>query len=101
VGSEAYEFRAPVWEHAGPGAWHFVSLPEPVADDIADRFAGRAKGFGSIRVDVAVGATRWSTSIFPDTKRGTYVLPVKKAVRVAEGLVDGSVADVRLSVVAD
>ena len=37
-----------------------------------------------------IGATRWSTSIFPDKKRGTYVLPVKKSVRVAEQLAAGS-----------
>ena len=50
-----------------------------------------------MRVDVTIGATRWSTSLFPDGKRATYVLPVKKAVRVAEGLGDGS--PVRVTVV--
>jgi hypothetical protein len=42
--------------------------------------------------------TRWRTSIFPDKKRGTYVLPVKKPVRVAERLRDGSTAQVELTV---
>jgi hypothetical protein len=50
-------------------------------------------------VDVTVGSTRWSTSIFPDSKRGTYVLPLKKAVRVAEGLSAGASARVELDVV--
>ena len=43
----------------------------------------------------------WRTSIFPDNKRGTYLLPVKKQVRTAEGLTDGSVCSVDLAVVAD
>ena len=95
-----YEFDAPVWEHEGSAAWHFVSLPEEIADEIEDDHGRFAGGFGSIRVDVTIGATTWSTSLFPDTKRGTYVLPIKKAVRVAEGLADGSTAHIELAVVA-
>lgn len=93
-----HEFGAEVWEHDGSAAWHFVSLPEALADDIEAAFGHRAKGFGSLRVEVTVGATRWQTSIFPDSKRGTYVLPVKKQVRQAEGLVDGSAVRVALQV---
>jgi len=94
-----FSFTAEVWEHDGPGAWHFISLPEPVADDIEEMFGHLAKGFGSLRVQVTVGTTTWLTSIFPDTKRGTYVLPMKKAVRAAERLIGGSVADVELLLV--
>jgi hypothetical protein len=97
VGSR-FSFEAEVWEHDGPAAWHFVSLPEPVADDIEAEFGHRAKGFGSLRVDVAVGSTRWSTSIFPDSKRGTYVLPLKKSVRIAEGLISGTSVRVGIDV---
>jgi hypothetical protein len=97
--SPQFSFDAEVWEHHGPGSWHFLSLPEDAADDIEEMFGHRAKGFGSLRVDVTIGATRWSTSIFPDSKRGTYVLPVKKAVRAAEDLSVGSVARVDLAVI--
>lgn len=98
--SPTYVFRAEVWEHEGPAAWFFISLPDDHADDIDERFGHRAKGFGSLRVEVTIGGTTWATSIFPDTKRATYVLPVKKAVRVAEGLAEGTVTDVELRVVA-
>ena len=47
-----------------------------------------------------VGATTWATSRFPDTKAASYVLPVKKAVRLAEALDDGSSVVVRLTLVA-
>ncbi len=96
-----FSFDATVWEHVGPSSWYFISLPESHSDDIDAMFGHRAAGFGSIRVAVAIGDTRWMTSIFPDTKRGTYVLPLKKAVRVAEGLADGSVARVELEVVVN
>ncbi len=90
-----------MWEYDGQGAWHFVSLPEDITDEIDERFRHRAKGFGSQRVEVTIGSTTWRTSIFPDTKRATYILPVKKAVRKAEQLVDGSVARVELEVVLE
>lgn len=92
----AFTFDATVWEHDGDAAWHFVSLPEDVADEIAERSAGRTRGFGSVRVEVTIGASTWRTSLFPDGRRGTYVLPVKRAIRTAEGLADGSRAGVSL-----
>lgn len=93
-----FEFDAEVWEHDGSTAWFFVSLPEPIADEIDGTFGHRAKGFGSLRVEVTIGATTWQTSIFPDNKRGTYVLPVKKAVRQAEDLGDGTRAKLDLEI---
>ena len=94
-----FSFTAKVWEHEGTGSWHFVSLPDDEADDIEEMFGGNARGFGSLRVDVTIGSTRWQTSIFPDAKRRTYVLPVKKAVRTAERLIAGSDAAIELVVI--
>ena len=96
-----HRFTAELWEHDGPGSWHFVSLPEDDADEIDAVHGGRARGFGSQRVEVTVGATTWRTSVFPDTKRGTYVLPMKKAVRTAEGLAAGAHVEVSLVVLDD
>jgi hypothetical protein len=100
VATDVYSFDAEVWEHHGSAAWFFVSLPEDVSDEIEERYGARAGGFGSVRVEVTVGTTSWRTSLFPDSKRATYVLPVKRAVRVAEGLTAGSVARVRIGVLA-
>jgi hypothetical protein len=94
--TRTYSFNAMLWEHDGPGAWHFVSLPHDVADEIAEGSEGRTGGFGSVRVEVTIGDSNWRTSLFPDSRRSTYVLPVKKAIRTAEGLVDGSQAAVHL-----
>ncbi len=96
-----YTFTAEVWEWTARTSWFFVNLPEDSADDIEERFRRRAGGFGSIRVDVTIGSTNWQTSIFPSTENSTYVLPLKKAVRVAEGLHPGAPATVELRVVDD
>jgi len=81
-----FEFAAPLWRYPGADGWHFVSLPPEISTDITDISTGIRRGFGSVRVAVTVGSTSWRTSIFPDSKTGVYLLPVKKAVRVAERL---------------
>ncbi|RZT20037.1 uncharacterized protein DUF1905 [Kribbella sp. VKM Ac-2569] len=93
-----YRFTAPLWQYPGEGSWYFVTVPEDVSDEITDLTEGRRKGFGSVRVSVTVGGSTWQTSVFP-TKTGTYVLPVKKPVRTAEGLLDGTPVDTQLDLV--
>ncbi|MEU3627219.1 DUF1905 domain-containing protein [Amycolatopsis coloradensis] len=60
---------------------------------------GPRRGFGAVRVGVGIGGSEWKTSIFPDSQRGSYVLPVKKAVRKAEGLEEGDVAKVTIELI--
>lgn len=85
----SWTFTAGLFRWQGDGAWFFVRVPEEVSDDIRDSLTGPPGGFGSVRVEVAIGASSWSTSVFPEKASGTYVLPVKKAVRTAEGIDDG------------
>ncbi|MBO9554425.1 DUF1905 domain-containing protein [Cellulomonas sp.] len=94
----AYDFTAPlwVWDARRTDTWTFVSLPTDVADEVLERGAGVARGFGSLRVRVSVGTSVWTTSIFPDDKAGTYVLPVKKAIRAAQGIGVGDTVGVHL-----
>ncbi len=93
-----YAFTAElwVWDARRLDTWTFVTLPHDVADEVLDRGEHVARGFGSLRVEVTVGATTWRTSIFPDSSARSYVLPVKKAVRTAEGLEPGAAVDVHL-----
>jgi hypothetical protein len=42
--------------------------------------ATKRNGFGSVRVRAQIGDTEQMTSVFPDSKRQVYVLPVKKPV---------------------
>ena len=92
-----FEFYAEIWEWRGVGSWHFVSLPSEASDEIEDARGPRTSGFGAVPVIVTIGSTTWTTSIFPSKEEETYVLPVKKPVRTAEGLQAGDVARVTLS----
>jgi len=47
-------------------------------------------------VTVRIGDTEWTTSLWP--KDGAYVVPLKDAVRRAEGIELGHVVAVRLTV---
>lgn len=95
-----YRFDAELWLwQSRSDSWTFVSLPAAVADEILDRAGHLARGFGSLRVEVTVGGTVWRTSVFPDSSQRTYVLPIKKAVRTAEGLAAGSTASLALRLV--
>lgn len=89
-----FEAELWIWEARRAESWTFVSLPVEESDEIRELAGGSVRGFGSLRVRVELGASRWTTSIFPDSARGTYVLPVKRAVRKAEGLEAGDAATV-------
>ena len=93
-----YDFEADLFLWTGDAAWHFVALPQDVSDELDDQASsGNAhRGFGSVRVRVTIGSTTWSTSVFPDKQRATFVLPVKKDVRAKEGIGAGDRVGVRL-----
>jgi hypothetical protein len=91
-------FEAPLWQWSSrPDLWTFVSVPAAISDEILDRAAAYTHGFGSVRVEVTVGGTTWRTSIFPG--EDGYSLPIKRAVREAEGLTLHGPVQVALRVV--
>jgi hypothetical protein len=92
----AYVFDAELflWDARKHESWALVSLPVDDAEEIRHRTEGSTNGFGSVRVTATIGTSTWQTSIFPDAGERTFVLPVKKAVRKAEGLDPGDSARV-------
>lgn len=83
-----YRIVSPVVVFPGTGGWRFLILPKKDGQKIKETFGKSAKGWGSIRVSVAIGKTVWHTSIFPDKKAGTYLLPLKMAIRKALKIMD-------------
>lgn len=91
-----FEFDGELWLFDARGSsWVFMTVPQDLSDEILD-VVPRTGGFGSVRVEVTLGDSTWQTSLFPDSKRGAYVLPVKKAIRTAESVEVGDAATVRL-----
>ncbi|WP_022882446.1 DUF1905 domain-containing protein [Gryllotalpicola ginsengisoli] len=93
-----YEFTAELYEWSARDNWFFMALPTEVSDAIT-ALPIIPGGWGSVKVEATVGHVTWNTSVFPDDKRGTFVLPVKKEVRARNHLVAGSPVEVSLEVV--
>ncbi|MFC3504858.1 DUF1905 domain-containing protein [Micromonospora krabiensis] len=89
-----FEAELWVWDARRSETWTFVTLPVEVSEEIRDLVAGARRGFGSVRVRATVGGSTWATSIFPDRARGSFVLPIKRAIRTAEALDPGDIASV-------
>ena len=89
------EFSGEVVEWRGPAPFHFVRLPLDAAD-LVDEVKAEVVYWGVVPVSARIGDTEFTTSMFP--REETWFLPVKDAVRRAEGVGLGDVVDVRLSV---
>lgn len=61
-------------------------MPKDISTELKEQYTGLRKGFGSLPVQATIGETTWETSIFPDSKAGTYLLPIKAKVRRDEDL---------------
>ena len=94
-----YSFTGEVWLYQGTGPWHVVTLPFDISDEIDERTTQVQHGFGSVKVDVTVGSSTWSTSLFPSDSVKSYILPLKKQVRTAESFAAGDTITVSLRLV--
>ncbi len=77
-------FRGSVFEWRGPAPFHFVAITGDLADEIREQAAAVTYGWGMVPVSCTIGATSFTTSLWP--KSGAYYLPLKDAVRRAEGI---------------
>jgi len=88
------EFEGEVWFWRGPAPHHFVTVPDDVVDELRTVAAALTYGWGCLPMHVRIGRTDFTTSLFP--KDGGYIVPVKVAVRRAEGIKLGDRVTVRL-----
>ncbi|MEZ3160923.1 DUF1905 domain-containing protein [Microbacterium sp. BWT-B31] len=67
-----FEFESEIWrwQVRADDGWLFVTVPAELSADIRE-IPRVPRGFGSVRVRARIGATQWSTSIFPG---GRHVL---------------------------
>lgn len=79
-----------VWIYPGDFAnWYFVTLTKKIGQEIKETHGKKARGFGSLPVEVTIGQTVWKTSIFPDKRAGSYLFPLKAKVRKLEDIEAG------------
>jgi len=75
-------FEAEIIEWRGPAPYLFATIPDDHVADIRYAALSESYGWGVVPVVARIGATEFTTSLFP--RDGGYVLPVKVAVQKAE-----------------
>jgi hypothetical protein len=100
-----FSFTATMWKWSGnnssdKGSWYFLTVPKTISQKVRSAVSMKPRrGFGSVPVLVTIGMSRWRTSVFPDTKLGSYILPIKASVRKAERIKERARVVVRIELV--
>lgn len=88
-------FSGIVFEWRGPAPYHFVAIGGREAPWVREQVASMTYGWGMVPVSCIIGDTTFTTSLWP--KGEEYYLPLKDAVRRAEGISLDDEVIVRLS----
>jgi hypothetical protein len=86
-------FDGEVIEWRGPAPYFFVAMPESDSAELKEQ-ARSLIYWGQVPVRVVIGDTEFSTALFP--RDGRYLVPLRAAVRKAEGIDEGDVVAVSL-----
>lgn len=90
-------FTGKVWFWKGPAPHHFVTVPDEQSRELKEIAKSVTYGWGMIPVNVTVGSTSFYTALWE--KDGSYIVPLKLAVRKAENIAEGSEVDLVLDVI--
>jgi hypothetical protein len=90
------EITGGIWHWKGPAPHHFVTVPEEDCGALEAVSPMVSYGWGMIPVAVRLGATSWTTSLWP--KDGGYIVPLKADVRRREQLEVGDLVTLVLTV---
>ena len=92
----AIAFKGEIVSWRGPAPFLFVPVPDALAGEVAYAARLASYGWGCVAVTARIGATAFTTSLFP--RGGTYMLPVKAAVQRAEGVGLADVVSVEMRI---
>ena len=90
------EFEGEIIYWRGPAPFLFVVVPEELSLDLKAISTRVTYGWGVIPVQVRIGKTEWTTSLFP--KDGRYLVPIRKSVQKSENLELGDNVFIQLEV---
>jgi len=93
-----YKIKEKVWLSPGMSGWYFVSISKKDSKEIEKRFDFLKRGWGSLKVSVTIGTTKWKTSIFPDKKSETFLLPIKSEVRKKEKIKNNDIVTLLIEI---
>lgn len=91
-----FTFDAEIIHWRGPAPYFYAPLPADAAAEIRNAAKLVSYGWGVIPVEAVVGGVSFTTSLFP--RDGTYLLPLKDAVRRPTGITAGDVVHIEMTV---
>ncbi|MET7705434.1 DUF1905 domain-containing protein [Micromonospora sp. NPDC005189] len=88
-----WAFDGEIIEWRGPAPYFFVAMPESDSAELKEATRSLAY-WGQVPVHVVIGGTEFRTALFP--RQGRYLVPLKDAVRKAQGISEGDVVTLLL-----
>lgn len=90
------DFSGEIFYWRGPAPYFYVRIPEEESSDIKAISKTATYGWGVVPVEVQIGNTTWTTSLFP--KGNLYLVPLKADIRKAEALEEGDDVTIHLTI---
>ena len=92
----AFETEVIYWR--GPSPFFYAPVPAEHVEELRSVAKAVTYGWGVVPVEAEINGVRFTTSLFP--KDGTYLVPIKVAVRRATGVTAGDVIAVEMTIQA-
>jgi hypothetical protein len=86
---KTFTIKAKVWRWPGDAGWHFVNIDKILSKKIREV---HKKGF--VYIKAKIGKTEWDTALFPHKQSSSYLLSVKKIVRIKEEIMEGDIVKI-------
>lgn len=90
-----FTFDAAIIEWRGPAPFFYAPVPPEIAADIRAASKLVSYGWGVIPAEITVNGVSFTSSLFP--KDGTYLVPLKTAIRKSAGVTLGDLVHIDLT----
>ncbi|MCO6499058.1 MAG: DUF1905 domain-containing protein [Vicingus serpentipes] len=76
-----YQFSTKLWRYNSQNGWYFATVPKNYSKEIRAHLKWQEEGWGRMKATVIINDLNWDTSIWFDTNKNSYILPIKSEVR--------------------
>jgi hypothetical protein len=94
-----FAVTGPIIEWRGPAPFYFLRASDEISGVLRELTSSHSYGWGCIPVEATFRGVTFTTSLMP--KDGTYLVPMKKAVREAAGVGLGDHVVVEISLLGE
>lgn len=75
-----------------------MSVPPEISKEIRKYLGSEEEGWGRLKAKAQIRDTEWQTAIWFDTKRNTYLLPLKSEIRKKEEIQTGTAVRITITI---